>query len=65
MKCKDCKYFHIKEPTGYSRAFCGHWLSNVGEIKKVIRKCEYYQCEFSAEDKCEFYQEGSDENATY
>lgn len=46
MKCKDCKYFkyfHIKEPTGYSRAFCSHWLSDVGEIKKFIRKCKHYK----------------------
>lgn len=42
MKCKDCEYFHIKNPTGYSKAFCGHWESDIGEIKFVIKKCKFY-----------------------
>lgn len=43
MKCKDCEYFHIKNKTGYSKAFCANWQSSVGEIKTVIRKCKYYK----------------------
>lgn len=42
MKCKDCEYFHIKNPTGYSKAFCGHWESEIGEIKFVIKNCKFY-----------------------
>lgn len=42
MKCKDCEYLHIKNPLGYSRAFCSHWECKVGEIKFNIRKCKFY-----------------------
>lgn len=43
MICEDCEYFHIKNPVGYSKAFCANWKNSVGEIKTVIRKCKYYK----------------------
>jgi len=39
VKCKDCKYLHIRAPLG----FCSYWKSDVGQIKCIIKKCSFYK----------------------